>query len=924
MIRQTFNRIFVFAIFAYSLTALAADPSLSWKTHESEHFLIHYPQKLQHFVSKVAHLSEKSHGELSKYFNWEPKKKTHVVLLDEVDQANGFASPIPNNSMTLYMQPPTQGELLAYGDWLEMLIHHEYTHILHVDKVLDLPSMLRSIFGRFILLFPNALHPNWFQEGLATYQETDDINQVGRGQSDVFQMMMRQETLTGIKPLSRINTVAAHDWPFNSAYLYGVYFFRFIKDVYGEQAIKDLVDNYSENILPYRVNSNPRLVTGKTLEQLWPEFNDYLLGYFDPQIRRIEKQKQNSFKELNANHLAFGNLARGVAGGIWYSAIDSSQGRNLYHYKSGLEETKLKLNSLAELDVNNNEHILISQLEQCDQFSKYYDLYVFKNDELTRLTHCSRYRMAKWASNDRIVALRFDGGIARLDMLNAQGSFIKVVWQGKSGEVVSTFDVSKSGDIAASIKFGKKPWNLYLWQKNVWKAVTQDSFIQTDPSFFNGDLYFTQSQLGQVEAYKIKLKNKEKTRLSNSLSGIKQVLPHSNDQASALKYSSNGYTLVDLDLDSYSDFYEKPTLVRAEPSITELNLELDKSYSPLPSLIPSYWLPVLINDGELQEVGFFTSGNDVLGVHSYLAQLTYEKHHKRALGNLSYMYNGRWLFGLTQGLRSASSTQDISELKTQLFTGFTYPLVHVENSFYPYVAYINSQSEFISEELNLIGDLKSNDNWLAAGVIYDGLRSSLNAGGASSGWQASFSIEDADTVDNTNAEGQVLSANIRNYHTFSWSHTLAQRLFVGTGVGTQSSSDFQLGGTRSAPYVGPGIQLKLRDYALRGFNDDLTELNGENSFVYNLEYRLPFSWFDHNVMVPPVGFSGWSLRGFLDSGSAWDEGNSVGSVYTGVGAELIMDNTLFYYLNLRLRLGVAKGLGNLGSDMAYIEIGGAF
>ncbi len=924
MIRLIFNRVLIFGILAHSLNALAADPTLSWKTHESEHFLIHYPQNLQHFVSKVDHLTLKSHGELSKYFNWVPKKKTHVVLLDEVDQANGFASPIPNNSMTLYMQPPTQGELLAFDDWLEMLVHHEYTHILQVDKVLDLPSWLRSVFGRFILLFPNALHPNWFQEGLATYQETDDKNQIGRGQSDVFQMMMRQETLAGIKPISRINTVIAHDWPFNSAYLYGVYFFRFIRDVYGEQAIKDLVDNYSENILPYQVNSNPRRVTGRTLEQLWPEFVRYLNGYFEPQIRRIEKQKQNNFETLNSNHLAYGTLSRGVGEDIWYSAIDSSQGANLYQYKNGQEKTVFKLNSLAGIDVNNSEHVLISQLEQCDQFSKYYDLYLFKNNELTRITHCGRYRMAKWISNGRIIALRFDGGIAQLDMLSDKGSLIEVVWQGKAGEIVSAFDVNESGDIAASIKFGKTPWNLYRWQNKVWEPLTQDSFLQTDPNFFEEDLYFTQSQVGQLEAYKLNLGNREKTRLSNSISGIKQVLPHSTLQASALKYSSKGYTLVDLELGNYSDFYEKPLLNKVEPSIIELNLELDEGYSPLPSLMPSYWLPVLINDGNLQEVGFFTSGNDALAVHSYLAQVTYEKHHKRALGNLSYLYNGRWLLGLNQGLLSASSTQDISELKTQLFAGFTLPYIRVENSFYPYIAYINSQTEFISEELNLTDEFNSKDNWLAAGLIYDGLRSSLNAGGASSGWQASFSIEDADTVDNTKAQGQVISTTIRNYHTFAWSHTLAQRLFVGAGIGTQSTSDFQLGGTRSAPYVGPGIQLKLRDYALRGFNDDLAELKGENSFIYSVEYRLPFSWFDHNVMVPPVGFSGWSLRSFLDSGTAWDRGKSVGSVYTGVGAELIADNTLFYYLNLRLRVGIAKGISTQGSDVAYIEIGGAF
>ena len=919
-----FKRLVALLIAAVALNTYAADPSLSWKTHESEDFLIHYPEKLSHFVSKVDLLSAKSHEDLSPYFNWQPKSKTHVVLLDEVDQANGFATPIPNNNMTLYMQPPTQGELLVYDDWLAMLIHHEYTHVLHIDKVLDIPSFLRRIFGRFILLFPNALHPNWFQEGLATYMETDEKRHTGRGQSDVFQLMMRQEVLHGIKPLSRINTVNAHDWPFNSAYLYGVYFFRFIEDVYGEEAIKKLVNNYSNNLLPYRVDSNPKLVTGKTLTDLWPEFSNYLQGYFDPQIKRIKAQDQNPYKILTKDYLAIGLLAKGVDSSTWYSAIDFSKAANLYRLSKGESELVVELNSLATVDVSSSGQVLVSQLEYCDQYSQYYDLYLLVDSRLERITKCGRYRMAKWNNKGQVVALKYDGGIAQLDVLSERGEKLSTLWQGTEGEILSAFDVSETGSIVATIKFGNDPWNLFFWQGTAWTALTNDTATQTNPFYSGDEVIFTQNQIGQSEAYRLDLKTNVTSRITHTLSGIKQFLPSDQSTASAIRYASTGYQIVDMEQGSYPNLYSRPLLKQPSLEVPELELNLDEPYKAYKSLMPSYWLPVLVNDGNLQEVGFFTSGNDALGLHSYIGQLTYEKHHKRGLGNLTYIYNSRWLLGLQRTLAGTSSNDSVSELETQLFAGFIYPVLQVQNSFYPYLAYVNNHSKFISEEFHISDDFDSKDNWLAMGLIYDGLRTSLNAGDASDGWQASFSSENAEVVDNTYAKGQVLSLDVRHYHSFNWGHTLAQRLFVGSGMDTQSTTDFQLGGSRSDAYIGPGIQLKQRKYALRGYDDDLNELNGENSFIYNLEYRLPFSWFDHNLMAPPVGFSGWSLRAFIDNGTAWDNDESMGDIYSSVGVEVILDNTLFYNLNIRLRLGVAKGLDAIGSDTAYMEIGGAF
>ncbi len=152
--RKISRYLFISAL-VFSCLARGANPDLDWRTHESSNFLIHYPQELSHFLPRVTLYLEQSHDDLSEYFKWQPKNKTHVVLRDDVDEANGFAQPLPRNSITLFMQPPTGGELLVFDDWLKLLIHHEYTHTLHMDKVLGLPSYLRNgVLDVIVFSFP--------------------------------------------------------------------------------------------------------------------------------------------------------------------------------------------------------------------------------------------------------------------------------------------------------------------------------------------------------------------------------------------------------------------------------------------------------------------------------------------------------------------------------------------------------------------------------------------------------------------------------------------------------------------------------------------------------------------------------------------------------------------------------------------------
>ena len=178
------------------------DPSFTWTTLETPHFLIHYHQGGEALARKTAQIAEDVHARLVPRIKWEPKGKTQVVLVDAMDEANGMTTVIPYNIMVLLLTQPV-GEpgfgTTPYEDWMRTLITHEYTHVLQLDMVTGgLGGVMQPIFGRFY--FPNALQPIWLIEGLAVYEETAQTAG-GRGRSAGADMVLRMATLEGPFPL---------------------------------------------------------------------------------------------------------------------------------------------------------------------------------------------------------------------------------------------------------------------------------------------------------------------------------------------------------------------------------------------------------------------------------------------------------------------------------------------------------------------------------------------------------------------------------------------------------------------------------------------------------------------------------------------------------------------------------------------------
>src|SRR6185503_10286858 len=153
-------------------SAHAADPYVHWYTVTSPHFRVHFHAGLERVAEKAANVAEDVYERLVPALGFTPRELTEVVLTDEANDSNGFASTLPYSHITLFVTAPSDMSGLGdYDDWVTELVTHEFTHIVHTGNVSGAPAVVNSVFGP--TLHPNQLQPHWIIEGLAVAMETE-------------------------------------------------------------------------------------------------------------------------------------------------------------------------------------------------------------------------------------------------------------------------------------------------------------------------------------------------------------------------------------------------------------------------------------------------------------------------------------------------------------------------------------------------------------------------------------------------------------------------------------------------------------------------------------------------------------------------------------------------------------------------------
>jgi hypothetical protein len=186
----------------FAAEAAQYPPHYRWRTIETAHFLVHYPQGGEDLGLRAASIAEAAHERIVPIFEWAPSEKTHLVLTDHIDASNGSATPFPSNRMEVWVSAPgadPASPLDYYDDWLNLVITHEYAHIVHLDMARGLSRGVRRIFGRTPASFPNIFSPLWMIEGIATLIESE-VTEAGRLKGTFLDMVLRTAAIEGRFP----------------------------------------------------------------------------------------------------------------------------------------------------------------------------------------------------------------------------------------------------------------------------------------------------------------------------------------------------------------------------------------------------------------------------------------------------------------------------------------------------------------------------------------------------------------------------------------------------------------------------------------------------------------------------------------------------------------------------------------------------
>jgi hypothetical protein len=129
MTARVWHALLLLLLFGASALSAQVDPRGRARTLRTEHFRVHFEPSHEALARRAAAYAELAWTQLASELAV-PDVPIEVLVADNLDVSNGFATPFPTNRIVVYALPPQfVPELRHYDDWLQLVILHELAHI---------------------------------------------------------------------------------------------------------------------------------------------------------------------------------------------------------------------------------------------------------------------------------------------------------------------------------------------------------------------------------------------------------------------------------------------------------------------------------------------------------------------------------------------------------------------------------------------------------------------------------------------------------------------------------------------------------------------------------------------------------------------------------------------------------------------------
>ena len=898
----------VLVLGAAAVPAAAAsryNPRLRFRTIRTLHFDVHAHQGEEAQAAQLAALAERVRREFEPVLGV-PRGRVHVILVDQTDVANGWASPTPRDTIEITAAPPSPDDLIGNTtDWLELVFTHEYTHILHLDRTRGFMEGVRRILGRAPAAFPNLFLPTWQLEGLATFEESR-MTGAGRVPAGDFRAIV--DTAAASRRFDPVDRAGGglDDWPGGQApYAYGAYFHEFLADRYGVDRLAKLADATAGRV-PFFGAGAFKAVFGESIEQAWGAFRDARENV----ARRAGETDQRASR---LTHDGFVVTAPGVAtdGSIYYAVANPDGFPELRRRLPDGRTVRTAWRALGNRTSVRGDWIVFDQLERVRSTATYSDLYAVRTSggTVARLTKQARAADPDLSPDGRrIVCTVQVGGRRALALLEfaperlvqpralagqADADYTGPVWSPDGHWIVAERRQDDRHELAlVDPEAGTSTTLLSSSARLVTPSWTPDGAAVLFAADFNGEPF---------NVYAIDLATRHLRQVTDTASGARFPTLSRDGVLTFVGYTSDGFDLFSVPTaqESWRPF-AAPTPRHAQSPLPAVPVSA-RPYSPLATLMPTYWTPIVVTDAGETLVGGGTAMTDVLGRHAYAADAEWSASRARPDWHVAYAYD-RWRPTLVASYADDTDPIQGGDVRSrELFAGVLLPFRRVRWT-ETLLAGIDAESDRATcASCGAAGTraLRS----VRGGWLHDSRRAFGYSIGVDEGFMVEAAAEASRTALGSDADAGSAIFDARGYQRVFSRHTvLAARLAAAASWGAPA-------GRRRFSAAGSGPASAAFDFGrdtiglMRGLAP--ASVAGFRAAVVNVDLRAPLRRVERGAGTWPVFVRSAHGALFADAGEAWDRTFRAGAIRTSVGGELAVDLVLGHTLPLTVASGIA-------------------
>jgi hypothetical protein len=939
------------------------DPALKFRVMRTSHFRIYFHQGGDGLAARLARIAEDAWRQLERPLGIVPPPVTHVVLADQTDLPNGYATPLPYDTIVIFPTWPPGSEFDT-DDWLRLVFTHEFTHIVHLDRSESWARVVRGIFGRTFIAFPNLFLPTWQIEGLATFEESS-LTGEGRLHAGEFRAIVDEAARArSLQPLDRVNG-GLTDWPGGQApYAYGAAFHEYLADRFGVERLAALAEATARRV-PYTAAPAFSKIFGQSLGSLWKAFEAARTANAAP-IAPQESVTRLTRSGFVTAAPRFDRACDDCPPAVIYSARTPDEFPSLKRVlTSGGLPTTVATRYFGATTAVRGGKLYFDQLEVSRSVGLYGDLYELSRESghVARLTRGARLHDPDLSPN---------------------GSTIVAVQENRGGRALVLLRLEPGLRIESLSSATEVQFNAPRWSPDGRHIAAERHRLGTPPEIVIVDVMTRTVNVviparadtrvampswrpdGRALLVAVATGDRPFNIVEFDLDlGAARILTHLGGGGSWPEFSPDGRTIVFVGYttEGYDLFAipypkadvgwdERPPMAGtqstrtamaapASPESPPATAVTSNPYSPLPTLKPTSWSPIIESDSDQVRVGAETTGSDVLGYHFWVTSATWlvaspsdTAAPDRRVPDwfVSYAYD-RWqpvLFASASaqtsffaGPATSSGTPSTATRRERVFEGgVLLPMVRARRSHLALATFFRSADEYTLIDRNLRRDRAA----LRSGWQTTTARTYGYSISPEDGIVAGATGEFVRSALGATADATTITGDLRFYaHGLGRHHVVAGRLAGGASRGDQiAGRTFVLGGSGPDASVldfGSGAISVLRGFPSNSFA-------GSHVALAQLEYRFP-------LVRPQRGIGTWPLflhtvhaSAFGDFGHAWTSRFTGADMKSSFGGELSANVVAGYYFPFTLSVGAALGHDGSGTlpdrNTFYVRLGRSF